>query len=76
MPVGHSRRHVMFSHTVSAIHGSVARGRRGGPEPDRTPPGPGYGAMPTPSIRLHAASWAAVMAGQESPPGRGATREA
>ena len=36
----------------------------------------GQGAIPTPSIRLHAFSCAAVMAGQASPPGRGRIREA
>ena len=37
---------------------------------------PGQGAMPTPGTRLHAFSRAAVIAGQDVPPGRGSTREA
>lgn len=37
---------------------------------------PYYGVIPTPSILLQDISWEAVIAGHDSPPGRGRTREA
>jgi len=62
---------------VGAVEGTDAGIRSTASQPLRpTLPPWDQGAIPTPSIRLHARSCFAVMAGQASPPGRGRIRDA